>query len=299
VILALGGGGARGLSHLGVLEVLEREDIPVVGLAGTSAGALVGAMWLALGSAAAAVERWREFLASDYPDSLPDVSLSDRVSSRDNVILHYARRLRQGAAVLLALERRNLVEVADFERAVAFLLPEERLERLRLPFAAVVTDFATGEPATLVRGPLVPAVAASCAVPGVVSPFRIGSGAFVDGGVVADVPVRQAAALGRRPVVAVAVGEALADEDPADLTVPRALLRAGIMTHEALRAELLRDAGLCLRPEVGHLHWSDFRRLDEALAAGRTAAEASLAQLRRLSRSRGTARVDAVPPSTR
>lgn len=282
LILALGGGGARGLAHLGVLEILEREHIPVVGIAGSSAGALVAAMWLTLGGAAPAVQRWREFLASDFPDSLPDVRLSERVSTRDNILLHYARRLRRGAAVVMALERLNLVPTAEFERALGFLLPDGRIERLRIPFCAVATDYRSGRPVALRHGPLLAAVAASSAVPGVISPYRLEDRSLLDGGVVADVPVRQARKLGNRPVVAVAVGEALGPDPPDSLTVPRALLRAGIMTHGALRAEALSGADLTLEPDVGELHWSDFRRLEDAVAAGRAAAEARLGKLRRL-----------------
>jgi NTE family protein len=281
VILALGGGGARGLAHVGVLSVLEEQGIPVTGVAGTSAGALVGAMWLTLGGSDAVTRRWREFLASDFPGSLPDVRLTDSVSSRDSVLLQYARRLRRGAAVLLALGRRFLIEKEDFDTAVAFLVPDVRIEDLSRPFCAVATDFSSGAPVALRRGSLREAVAASSTVPGVVAPRTIDGRVLVDGGVVADVPVRQARLLGRRPVVAVSVGEALPDEAPGDVTVPRAIMRAGIITHAALLAEVLRDSGLTLRPAVGRIHWSEFTRFDEAVDAGRREAEAHLPSLRR------------------
>jgi NTE family protein len=282
VILALGGGGARGLAHIGVLSVLEEQGIPVAGIAGTSAGALVGAMWLTLGGAEAVSRRWREFLASDFPGALPDVRLTDSVSTRDNVLLQYARRLRRGAAVLLALERRFLIDREDFMKAVAFLLPDTRIEDLSVPYSAVATDFASGLAVSLRHGSLREAVAASSTVPGVVAPTRIDGSVLVDGGVVADVPVRQARALGTRPVVAVSVAEALPEEAPDDLTVPRAIMRAGIMTHAALLGEVLPESAVVLRPAVGRLHWSEFVRFDEAVAAGRREAETQLRALRRV-----------------
>ncbi|MGC8917603.1 MAG: patatin-like phospholipase family protein, partial [Thermoanaerobaculum sp.] len=283
VVLALGGGGARGLAHVGVLEMLEEAGVPVAGIAGTSAGAVVGAMWLTLGSTQKVLERWQEFLASDFPSHLPEVRLTDEVTSRDNPLLSFAQRLQQGAQVALALHRRGLVETADLDRAVAFLVPDARIEDLRLPFAAVVTDFATGRAAALRQGSLRQAVAASSAVPGVVPPYPVDGRYVLDGGVVAEVPVEEARGLARRPLVAVDVGD-LPDpkEDPIRISVPRVLLRASVMTHARLREALVASADLVLRPEVSGIHWSEFKRLPEAVEAGRQAARAALNRLRAL-----------------
>lgn len=283
VVLALGGGGARGLAHLGVLEVIEEAGIPVAGIAGTSAGAVVGAMWLTLGSTQEVLKRWEEFLASDFPSHLPEVRLTEEVSSRDNLLLSFAQRLQQGAQVALALHRRGLVEHEDLERAVAFLIPEARIESLPQPFAAVVTDFATGKAVALTRGDLRQAVAASSAVPGVVPPYGLDGRYVLDGGVVAEVPVEEARALVPRPVVAVDVGDLPdPDEDPRRITVPRVLMRANVMTHARLRQVLVASADLVIRPEVWGMHWSEFRRLPEAVEAGRKAARSCLNRLRAL-----------------
>ena len=276
IALALGGGGARGLAHVGVLEVVEEAGVPIAAIAGTSAGAVVGAMWLALGSTAAVIERWRAFLAAGIAPELPDVRLTDAVSSRDNPILHFARRVRNGAAIALALERTSLVTHAQLEGALAFLVPDVDLRSLRLPFAAVATDFESGEPVALERGPLLAALAASSAIPAVVPPYTLAGRSLVDGGTVADVPVSQARALARRPVVAVEVGDRWGADDPEAITLPRAMLRGNAMTHRALRESLLREADLVLRPRVGDAHWSEFGRFDELRAAGRDAARVAV-----------------------
>ncbi len=280
--LALGGGGARGAAHVGVLYELEEAGIPVMALAGTSAGAVVGAMWLAHGSARAVETRWREFLASGLLADLPDVRLAPSVTSHDNVLLSFARRLRQGAVVALAIERRGLIAAEDLDRSLAFLLPDIDVRTLPRPFTAVATDLATGDPVILRAGPLRDVVAASSSVPGVVPPRLIDGRALIDGGVVAEVPVAQAAQLGPHPVVAVYAGEAPRTEDPAAITVPRALARASMLAGRALAARLVDAADLVIAPDVGALHWSDFARFDEAIAAGRTAARAALPHLRAL-----------------
>jgi len=287
IALALGGGGARGVAHIGVIETLEAAGVPVAALAGSSAGAVVGGMWLALGSATAMAARWREFLSSGLlPGPLPDILLASEVSSRDNLLLHFAKRLMVGATVVLALERRSLVDLRDFERALEFLLPDVDIEDLPVPFTAVSTDFATGEVYAPRTGSLRRTATASSAVPGVVPPVTIGGRAYVDGGVVSDVPVEQARELGPWPVVAVDVGEDPGPVDPEHVKVPRALLRAGIITHRALRSYALAAADLVISPAVGGIHWSEFSRSEEALAAGRAAAEAALPAVRALARPR-------------
>ena len=283
VVVALGGGGARGLAHVGVLEVLEEAGVPLAGVAGTSAGAVVGAMWLALGGAAGVVRRWREFIEAGIVRELPDTRLAENVSTRDNPILHFARKVRNGAFVALALERTSLVTHAQLEHALAFLLPDVPIESLPLPFAAIATDFETGRPVVLHSGRLLRALAASCAIPAVVPPVPVGGVYLVDGGTVADVPVAQAGLLADRPVVAVDTGEGWRAEDPATITLPRALLRGANMTHRALRERLISDADLVLRPAVSGAHWSEFHRFEELRAAGRSAALQHVHRLRALS----------------
>jgi NTE family protein len=287
VTLALGGGGARGLAHIGVIETLERAGLPIAAVAGTSAGAVVGGMWAALGSIDAVERRWREFLASGLlPAALPDVRLASEVSSRDNLLLQFARRLKVGATVVLALERRSLVSREELETVIAYLLPDVQIEDLSLPFAAVLTDFASGDPVALRRGPLRRVAVASSAVPGVVPPVMVDAGTFIDGGVVADVPADQARQLGPWPVIAVDVGETIGRDDPEHLKLPRAMMRAGIMTHRALRRRCLEAADLVIAPAVGDIHWSEFARFEEAIAAGRTAATALLPEIGQLVRGR-------------
>jgi NTE family protein len=120
-------------------------------------------------------------------------------------------------------------------------------------------------------------------VPGVVLPYIFDGRALFDGGTVADVPVAQAGELAPRPVVAVAAGESLPTDDPEAITLPRAMMRGATMTHEALREFQVRQADLIIRPDVGGLHWSEFCRFEEAVAAGRAAAERALHRIRALS----------------
>jgi NTE family protein len=285
LVFAFGGGGARGLAHLGVLEVIEELALPVNGIAGTSAGAVIGAMWLVHGGAAAAKIRWNELIASGLvPASLPDIRLADGVSSRDNLLLQFARTLRRGAVVALARSRASLITRADHEKANAFLVPDIRIEDLPVPFMALATDFDTGAPVAIRRGPLRAALAASSSVPAAVPPDRIGPRTLLDGGVVVDLPVQQARELQAGPVVAVDVGDDVPPASADRLTMPQAMLRAGVMTHQVLRQFLARDADLVLRPAVAGIHWSEFGRGEAARQAGVEVARRHQHALQRLAR---------------
>ena len=271
-MLALGAGGTRGLAHLGVLAELEAAGVPVLGIAGTSSGAMLGAMWLALGSVGA-VERVREFVRSGLARRFLDIG-SDHHERGLSGRLH---RVRYGAAMMRAVLTRHVMTQADFLKRVSFLVPDRRFEDLKAPLLVIATSNADGAEVRLDRGSLRLAVAASSAMPGLVAPFDVGGVRLQDGGAVAEIPVAAARTLGS-PVVAVEVSEGLPAGRPDTDRLPRAMFRAAAMGWQALRRRLLADADAVIAPAVNHLHWADYHALDEAVEAGRAAARAFLAR---------------------
>jgi NTE family protein len=147
------------------------------------------------------------------------------------------------------------------------------------------------------RGPLRHAVVASCSMPGMALPYPDGDRLLIDGGVVAEVPVEQARAASRRPVVAIDTPEDVPDTLPDRPSVPRAFVWADTLTHRALRRRLLAEADLVIAPVVAHVHWAEFARLDEMMQAGKVAASARLSQLVELARSDRRALPTAAPAS--
>ncbi|MDA8389629.1 MAG: patatin-like phospholipase family protein [Gammaproteobacteria bacterium] len=178
IVLALGAGGARGLAHIGVLQVLAEQGISVRAIAGASIGAQVGALYARLGDP---VQVARIALAVDWKQTLqlflPDLG---------------AGGLSSGRKITEFLETH---------------LGEARMEDLPLPFTAVATDLHSGEEVLLRHGSVVAAVRASISLPGLLSPFAHGERLLVDGGIVNPVPFDVARALYGAPVVAVAVHE--------------------------------------------------------------------------------------------
>ncbi len=258
----------RGVAHLGVLEVLAAKGVEVVGMAGTSSGALLGALWLTLGPGA--VERVRAFVTSGRARSMPDFHELGQGS--------LWQRAKITLRVVHVLLRRSLLSEAQMLDYVRFFLPDEPIEALAVPFVAVATDTLTGEEVWLSRGSLVRAVAASSAMPGLVNPIAVDGRFLQDGGAVAEIPVRAARSLGA-PVLAVEVSEGLPVGHPGKDGVARAMLRAAAMGWQALRGRLLAEADFVIAPKVNHLHWADYHAVDEAVRAGREAAEAFFSRL--------------------
>lgn len=177
LVLALGGGGARGLAHIGVLQVLEEEGLPVRAVAGTSVGAEVGA-----------------FLAVGMP--LPElVSLATSFDWKRTLQLFLPDLPTGGLA-----SGKNIIEFLNNS-----LGRERVIEELPIGYAAVAADLETGQQVVLDRGSLIDAVRASVSMPAVLAPYSLGGRLLVDGGVVNPVPFDVARTLFGGPVVAVAV----------------------------------------------------------------------------------------------
>ncbi len=272
-VLALGGGGARGFAHIGFLEVLEREKIPVRAIAGTSMGSVVGAMYLEYGSAEAVRSRWEEAFENGLVPSVPAVDIGEKAADEaSHHLLQLARRVRDRLVISIAVNRATIAEADDFVAVLEHLLPaDRRIEMLPRPFVAVATDLETGEEVRLRSGPLRRAVQASSSIPGVVPPVMIDGRPLVDGGVVAEVPVGAALELGR-PVVAVDVSMDLPPYSP-DSIVLHTMFRTGLMTSRLLRACQLREADVVVRPDVGARNWADWESREAFIEAGRVAAE--------------------------
>lgn len=285
--LVLGGGGARGLAHVGVLKVLERERVPVCAVAGTSMGAIVGGLYAA-GYDAAELERlaatidWADVFVDGPPrQALPMVRKEEdfrhlidlEIGYRDGR-LAVPTGLVRGQKLMLLLRRLTLStwRTQDFDH-------------LPIPFRAVATDIVNGRKAVFADGDLAVAMRASMSVPGAFAPIKVGDQLLVDGGLAENVPVSEARALGAQRLVVVDVGSTLQGE--AELSNPAAILNqalTALMTEKTAQAlATLGPDDVLVRPELGDLGASQFNRAAEAVAAGERAAEALLPQLRAFS----------------
>lgn len=236
--LALSGGGARGMAHIGVLRALIEHRIPIDCVAGTSAGALVGAAFVS---------------------GLP---LTD--------IENIARSMRWRDVGRMTVSRLGVQSNERLEAYMRALLPITRFEDLPIPLAVVATDLNSGQ-AVVMRdeGDLPFAVRASCAIPGLYVPVADRHGRqLVDGGLVAIIPTAAARSLRADLVIAVDVNA----EGAAFLGPPQSIigiiLQSMLFVQRAAALPHLEQADLIIKPRVGHIRWDEMTRGEELIAAG-------------------------------
>lgn len=245
--VALGGGFARGIAHLGVLRVLQEEKIPIDILTGTSAGALL-AISFASGHSIAEIEK--QARATRFKD-FGNWRLSWLGLASNQKLEHYPRKF---------------LGVSTFED-------------LKIPLAIAATDLATGEAAYFSHGPLGPALRASCAYPGMFVPVEIDGRLLVDGFLAAPVPVDAARSMGADLVIAVFL-EAANNRTPSSIVDVIGLSFAILQRHADL--EWRARADVIVEPMVKDFLWDDFEKTTELIAAGEMAARAALPRIRAL-----------------
>jgi NTE family protein len=244
--LALGGGFARGFAHLGVLQVLERNRIPISCIAGTSVGSILGAAY-----------------ASGAPLAR---------------IIATCKTLRFRDIARWRVSRLGLASNQRLGDLIERVFDSRQFEDLRIPMAAVATDLNTGEPVVLSHGPLVDAIRASCAFPGLFEPVELGTRCLADGGLVAPVPTRAAREMGAEFVLGVSVG--IQDvHRGAPSNVFQVMTRAVSAAQKHQLEVWERHADLVLRPDVQALAWDDFDRAEEAIEAGGAVARLALPRI--------------------
>ena len=286
--LVLGGGGARGAAHIGILEVLQKNRIPVDCVAGTSMGALIAGAWAAGMSPAA----MREALSAvDWGEMFIDNPEYAELSQRNKLM---ARRYLPGSESGVMTDGvKYQTGVVTGQKIKLFLNQlvranqgERNIEDLPLPLSIVATDIGNGERVVFRDGPLSQAMRASMSVPGLLAPVDHQGRKLVDGGLVDNLPVAEVRARCQADVViAVNVGTPLlkAEEVGSLLTVSAQMI--AILTEQNVSRSLaqLRAGDIYIKPELDGITAGDFSRHAEAAERGRAAAEAAVAHLARLS----------------
>ena len=280
--IALGGGGARGMAHIGVLTRLDELRIPVDRIAGTSMGAVVGA-FVALGFTPQEVEQkalsvdWR-WLMTDRPDRR-HLSFRRKTDGNENIWPFEFGLTRHGLVT-----QRGLINGQKF--TLAFRTPDlytagyASFDSLPVPFRPVAVDIETGEVVIPDQGNLLRAVRASMAAPGAFPPVRIDDRELVDGYLRVMVPVDAVREMGADKVIAVHVGwtpEEQSDNAPWDL--PSILEQGSFILTYANVVPSMAAADIPISVHLPDIPLYDLTRTEEAIAAGRKAVDAHLDQL--------------------
>jgi NTE family protein len=270
-VLALGGGGARGFAHIGVLLALDDWGLTPHAIVGTSMGSVVGGMYLALGSAEAVAERWRTACNKGLVPSVRPMGPAAEAAATEHPLLQAARRIRDRVVISLAVNRATMLDGETLVRAIEFLVPDIDIGDLPKPFVAVATDLETGAEVRLAEGSLRTAMVASSSIPGLFPSVEVNGRPLVDGAVVSEVPIPAGRALGRR-VVAVPVEMELPPLSQSGIALDT-MMRTQMMTSSLLVRQQLHEASTVVRPSVGCATWSEWQRMDDLVEAGRRAVE--------------------------
>ena len=252
--LALGSGGARGLAHLGVIKILEKNKIPIDFIAGSSIGALVGGFYAA-GLSTEEIERivlsldWRKVLSVLFEPSF----------------------------------KGGLIGGEKVRSFIYEYVGEKRIENCRMPLAIAATDLKTGEAITLKTGKMTEAIRASVSIPLIFKPVEINGRMLADGGLSAAVPVDMARDMGADIVVAVNLNKHYYDEDWAPGWYDIAHDSLNILQHH-LSALNSADADVVINIDAGKTFWYEFADGKNKIDIGEAAAKRALPVLRKIIR---------------
>jgi NTE family protein len=277
--LALGGGGARGLAHIGVLMVLEREGIPIDLIVGTSIGALVGGAYASGINSDELQKKVGEYLNStEFQSSAMKAFETAHAKGELGLTEKIQTYLRNTFYLIQAMFKPGILPNEDFQTTINYFIPDIQIEETRIPFRAVATDLVSGKEITFSKGPLRQAVMASCAVPGAIAPLKEGERLLSDGGIICLVPSSVARQEGADIVISVAVDRNIGPEELR--TVVDVYQRVNEIMGEKLKNYELADADVVILPEVGDLHWSNFSQAMNLIDEGEKAAREKLDDIR-------------------
>ena len=276
--LVLGGGGARGIAHIGVIRKLEEMNIPVDCITGTSMGALVGALYAA-GISADELEAMVNSLDWDslFSDDTPRQDLPYR-RKRDDVFGLYGPKIgasRHSSLVTSGLVSGQKLSVT-FESIVNQRIKSSNFEDLLIPFKAITADLVSGDKVILESGSIAFAMRASISIPGIFNPVVDGKRLLVDGGIVDNLPIQVAREMGADRIIAINVSSALRTKDQLNNALTILDQLSNIMIAKGMTSQInsLNDNDMLITPKLGErVTAMDFKESEQAITIGYHAAE--------------------------
>jgi len=255
--LALGGGGARGFAHIGVLRRLEEIGIKPDFITGSSMGALVAATYIKTGSADATWDEMDRMTGGEEFHKLGMHLINVKGRGGESFWHQVSAAIQDRIVINLAHSKPGLVPGDRVEDVVKLVLTEDSWENAETQLGIVATDLYSGEDVYFTEGPLLPAVLASIAIPGFLPPVKYGGRTLVDGGVTQQVPIRLARDMGADFVLAVDVGQ---DINPiAEMDNAMAIMSQSENIRSCHYRDMLnREADVLLLPEMPGVHWSAY-----------------------------------------
>ncbi len=275
VAMALGQGGARGLAHIGVLQVLQDAGMRIESVAGTSIGAIVGAMFAQSLNGYVVEERFAQFVESEVYQDTGFSRLLKRSDREASFWDQITCRIRDTVALNLAQARMALLKGERFQKSIEFLVQAHSFDDCRIPFTAVATDLSLGQVAPLSSGDLVQAVIASASIPGFLPPVERDHSLLADGAICCPVPVPHIICAPQTVVIGSSVKTGRIRASHLDNAMD-VMIRAEEINLQALSKNQMDLADVQIYSRTGEIQWNRFEQLKEAVQLGRLAAESAL-----------------------
>jgi len=278
--IALGGGGAKGLAHIGVLEVLEENRIRLEYVAGTSIGAIIGAIYCLQGSAKHLREITKGIIQSEEFRKLEIDKFYTQGTSRFET---FKKKLFEKYYFGSLFFKKSILKIEATERLFRKLFNDKTFADLKIPFVCNSLDINSGDEIIFNTGLLYKAVWASCAIPGIFPALYDDKRILIDGGSINNIPVEPLLNIGARTIIAVYLGDTPKfDKEPETgfLINQRAL--SFMKFH--LDKRILKDADCVINPDVSEHHWADFATLDTLIQKGREAALQKIEEIKKLTK---------------
>ena len=277
--LALGGGGARGIAHIGVLKVLEKNGIKPDFVTGTSMGAIIGAMYCAGLSTDEMEKKVARFILTDiYKELKFDKMASDESK---NIFTEIFGKIKEKTLFHLSGIKMAFLEKKSIDKMIEFFLPDIDFRDLKIPFACVAVDISQGKEVVFQKGPIWEAVSSSISIPGIMPPVKYEGGILVDGGAVQLVPVKVLKDYGCDFSIGVDVSAGLSavsgDELKSAFDIAN---RTSEIALSVLRQIQIKDVDFLIKPEVQNIKWFEIKKSRECILAGETAALREIPQLK-------------------
>jgi NTE family protein len=261
--LALSGGAARGLAHIGVLDVLLKEDIPIDIIAGTSAGAVIGAIYA-----------------------------YNRDISRIKKDVLETKWIKLAPLIDPSLPKSGLIKGKKIkDMLTTYIGGNTRFGDLKIPFACVATDIETGEEVVIDQGPVAEALRASISIPGVFTTVKREGRHLVDGGLTTPVPINVARRMGADFVIAVNVTPDVvtrggktgqehvkAQKEP---NIFHVIMQSIYITTYSVARQSLEEADIVIEPDLAHIGAADFQKATELIRHGEQAARKAIPEIKR------------------
>ena len=275
--IALGGGGARGAAHIGVLQGLQKSKVKIDVISGVSAGSVIGAMY--------AIDEDATWVEVQYRNVLKKYISSSKMKNYINVhsgqnlgISNIKNFIYVHFLQIIKLYRNSIISKELLKKVISELLPVETFEELKIPLKVCVTDLNSASNIVYETGNLIESLVKSCSIPGIIEPTIEGGKVLVDGGVFSPVPV---SVLKNKCNFIIAVN--IPQNKYSMLAVKSKMYdlkgRADLIISNRLKYFETKDADFVLKPDTMGTHWSNFQKFEDLVKSGKNEVEMKMEKL--------------------